>query len=347
MKEADQKYMRRCFELARKGLGFTRTNPLVGSVIVHHGRIIGEGYHHAFGGPHAEVLAIGSVEDPSLLSESTLYCSLEPCSHQGKTPPCAELIVQKGIPRVVVANMDPFPSVNGRGIARLREAGVEVRIGCLEEEGRFLNRRFFTFVEKRRPFVVLKWAQTRDGFIDPERAPGDPVGPNWITDEVCRTLVHKWRSEEAAILAGTNTIIADDPGLNVRRWKGEQPLRVSIDRSGRIPDSARILDGTQATLIFTGPGVHIGGKTRSIPLAADVGLGAVLEALFEQKIISLFVEGGAGILRSFIREGLWDEARVFTASFDYGGGVEAPDPACQPEEETTLHFANLKLYRNH
>ena len=199
--------MRRCFELARKGLGMTMANPLVGAVIVHDDRIIGEGYHHEYGGPHAEVNAIRSVKDPSLLSHSTLYCSLEPCSHHGKTPPCSILIHQKGLRRVVVSNLDPFPSVNGKGIKYLEDAGLEVERGCLEEEGFHLNRRFFHYVIYKRPYVILKWARTADGFIDHERKPGDMEGPAWISNEVCRTLVHKWRSEESAIMVGTNTVL--------------------------------------------------------------------------------------------------------------------------------------------
>jgi len=191
MSDRDEFYMRRCLDLAGKGLGLTRTNPLVGCVVVHNDRIIGEGYHHEFGGPHAEVLALRSVKNQELLSESTLYCNLEPCSHQGKTPPCTLLITRKRIRRVVIANTDPFPSVNGRGVAHMRESGIEVETGCLKEEGYSLNRRFFHFHIKKRPWVVLKWAQTSDGFMDVVREPGDPVGTNWITDDVSRTLVHK------------------------------------------------------------------------------------------------------------------------------------------------------------
>ena len=199
---SDEIYMRRCFELARKGLGLTRSNPLVGSVIVHNDRIIGEGYHHEFGGPHAEVNAIRSVKDTSLLADSTIYINLEPCSHFGKTPPCSLLITQKGIRRVVISNEDPFPEVNGAGIKALRENGVEVVVGVLREEGYNLNRRFFVYNTKMRPYIILKWAQTQDGFIDLVRQPEDREGPKWITSEVCRTLVHKWRTEEASIMVG-------------------------------------------------------------------------------------------------------------------------------------------------
>ena len=339
--EKDNIYMRRCFELARKGLGMTRTNPLVGSVIVHNEKIIGEGFHHEFGGPHAEVNAIRSVKDRTLLPQSTLYCSLEPCAHHGKTPPCSMMIKQNGIGRVVISNSDPFPSVNGEGIRIMKDSGIEVETRCLAEEGYHLNRRFFRYLTSKRPYVVLKWAQTTDGFIDLEREPGESEGPRWITDKVNRTLVHKWRSEEAAIMVGTNTVITDNPSLNVRRWTGENPIRITMDRSGRLPDGAHILDGKQDTMIFTGVPGKYSGKTRSIHIDPSYELGDVLEELHDQKVISLFVEGGARLLTSFIEAGLWDEARVFTGKMAFSQGVGAPNLAIAPEE--TLYFSDTKL----
>jgi diaminohydroxyphosphoribosylaminopyrimidine deaminase/5-amino-6-(5-phosphoribosylamino)uracil reductase len=333
--------MRRCFELARKGLGMTKTNPLVGSVIVHNDRIIGEGFHHEFGGPHAEVNAIRSVKDSTLLPQSTLYCSLEPCAHHGKTPPCSMMIKQKGIGRVVISNTDPFPSVNGEGVRFMKESGIEVDTDCLAEEGYDLNRRFLCYLTRKRPYVILKWAQTTDGFIDLEREPGESEGPRWITDKVNRTLVHKWRSEEAAIMVGTNTVVTDNPVLNVRRWTGENPIRITMDRSGRLPAGAHILDGKQDTMIFTGIPGKYSGKTRSIHIDPSYELGYVLEELYEQKVISLFVEGGARLLTSFIEAGLWDEARVFTGKMAFSQGVDAPDLAMAPEE--TLYFSDTKL----
>ncbi len=339
--------MRRCFELARKGLGFTRTNPLVGSVIVYNDRIIGEGYHHEFGGPHAEVNAIRSVKDQSLLPQSTLYCSLEPCAHYGKTPPCSMLIQQKGIRRVVISNKDPFPSVNGLGVSQMEQAGVTVDTGCLEEEGYQLNRRFFHFHQKRRPYIILKWAQTQDGFIDVIRDPGDPIGTTWITGEVSRTLVHKWRSEEASIMIGTNTVITDNPMLNVRRWTGDQPVRITLDRKGRISHDSKILDGSQDTIVFTGVPGKYSGRTRSIYVDPSYDLESLMEELYDQHIVSVFVEGGAKLLESFLESGLWDEARVFTGKMCFGQGVKAPEPGTEPIERLRLRETMLEVFMNH
>lgn len=346
MTEKDKIYMRRCFELARKGLGLTRTNPLVGCVIVHNDRIIGEGYHHEYGGPHAEVNAIRSVKDPSLFPEATLYANLEPCAHHGKTPPCSMLIHQKGIRRVVISNPDPFPSVNGLGIKHMEDAGINVVTGCLEEEGCDLNRRFFVYQKRKRPYVILKWAQTVDGFIDLEREPGDHVGTNWITGEVCRTLVHKWRSEEAAIMVGTNTIITDNPRLNIRRWTGDHPVRVTIDRNGRLSDNAYILDGSQDTIVFTGVPGKYSGRTRSIRVDPSYDLRDLLEELYDQQIISVFVEGGAKLHESFITSGLWDEARVFTGKMSFSQGVRAPELKEIPDETLNFHDTILNSYKN-
>jgi diaminohydroxyphosphoribosylaminopyrimidine deaminase/5-amino-6-(5-phosphoribosylamino)uracil reductase len=344
--EQDCNYMRRCFELARKGLGFTRTNPLVGCVIVHGDRIIGEGYHHEFGGPHAEVNAIRSVKNTDLLPESTLYCSLEPCAHHGKTPPCSMLIRQKQIPRVVISLLDPFPSVNGMGAKQLNDAGIQVETGCLREEGALVNRRFLTYLLKRRPYVILKWAQTSDGFMDLVREPGDPVGTNWISGPVCRTLVHKWRAEESAIMVGSGTIITDNPRLNLRRWAGDHPVRVTIDRNGRIPASAHILNGSQDTIVFTSISGHHSGKTRSIRIDPSYGIAEILEELYEQKIVSVLVEGGATLLNAFLREGLWDEARVLTGAMTFSQGVRAPLMSKDPDEETEISGTRLELYTN-
>ncbi|MEN8157262.1 MAG: bifunctional diaminohydroxyphosphoribosylaminopyrimidine deaminase/5-amino-6-(5-phosphoribosylamino)uracil reductase RibD [Bacteroidota bacterium] len=346
MKERDEIYMRRCFELARKGLGMTRTNPLVGSIIVHQDRIIGEGYHHEFGGPHAEVNAIRAVKDPSLLTESTLYCNLEPCSHHGKTPPCCTLISQKGVRRVVISNLDPNPSVNGEGVKQMEEAGIEVISGCLEEEGGRLNRRFFHFHGLKRPYVILKWAKTQDGFLDLMREPGDPVGTNWITDDVSRTLVHKWRSEEAAVMVGTNTVNTDNPRLNIRRWTGVNPVRVTLDRNGRLTGDAKIFDGTQDTIVFTDDPGKYSGKIRSIHVDPSYDLVELMEELYDQKIISVFVEGGAKLHRSFLDSGLWDEARVFTGKMSFSQGVEAPEIGLDPVEKLAFRDTTLELFIN-
>jgi diaminohydroxyphosphoribosylaminopyrimidine deaminase/5-amino-6-(5-phosphoribosylamino)uracil reductase len=338
--------MRRCFDLARKGLGFTRTNPLVGCVIVWRDRIIGEGYHHKFGGPHAEVNAIRAVKDPELLRESVLYCNLEPCSHHGKTPPCSVLIRQKGIPEVVIANTDPFASVNGRGIRQLEEGGVKVRTGCLAQEGIELNRRFFHFHQKKRPYVILKWAQTTDGFLDLSRQPGDPVGTNWITGEVCRTLVHKWRAEESSIMVGTQTVVTDNPQLNLRRWKGDPPVRITLDRNGRLPEGSKILDGSQDTLVFTGVPGKYSGRTRSIVLEPSYSLEDLMEELHDLQILSVFVEGGARLLQSFLDTGLWDEARVLTGRISFSQGVKAPVMPEKPREQFVFQNTRVELYQN-
>lgn len=339
--------MRRCFELARKGIGFTRTNPLVGSVIVYKDHIIGEGYHHEFGGPHAEVNAIRSVKDPSLLPHSTLYCSLEPCAHHGKTPPCSMLIHQKGIRRVVISNTDPFPSVNGQGIRQMEEAGIKVETACLEEEGYQLNRRFFHFHQMKRPYVIMKWAQTQDGFMDVVREPGDPVVTNWITGKESRTLVHKWRSEEASIMVGTNTVITDNPRLNVRRWTGDQPVRITIDRKGRISPDANILDGTQDTIVFTGVPGKYSGRTRSVLVDPSYDIEDLMQELFDQHLISVFVEGGASLIASFLKSGIWDEARVFTGKMAFSQGVRAPVIQKDPVEKLMFKETLLEVFMNH
>lgn len=346
MYSTDEIYMLRCFELASQGLGLTKTNPLVGSVIVHNNNIIGEGYHHEYGGPHAEVNAIRSVKDKSLLSESTIYVSLEPCSHFGKTPPCSALIIKNKIPRAVISNTDPNPSVSGKGISALRDAGIEVVEGILAEKGAILNRRFLTFHSKKRPYIILKWAETSDGFIDIDRQEGDPVGTNWITDEVARTLVHKWRSEEAGLMVGTNTIIADDPRLNVRRWTGNSPLRIAFDRNGRVPESANILDNSQDTLIFTCVPEKYSGKTKTVQIDHDYLLKDILSELYDQKILSVLVEGGQKIHQAFIESGLWDEARVFKGKMMFSHGVKAPKIATQANEIIDFEASQLMIYNN-
>lgn len=342
----DEVYMRRCIELASHGLGLTKTNPLVGSVIVHNDRIIGEGYHHEYGGPHAEVMAIRQVKDKSLLKDSTIYINFEPCSHYGKTPPCCVLIHKHEIPRVVIANTDPFPSVSGEGIEYLRNAGAEVVVGVLEKEGAFLNRRFLTFHQKKRPYILLKWAETMDGYIDISRSADDPVGTNWITDEVSRTLVHKWRSEESGLMVGTNTIIADNPKLNVRRWTGNSPLRITFDRNGNIPVNAHILDSSQDTLVFSCMHEQYSGMLNSVMIDHDFSMEDVLNELYEQKVQSIMVEGGRKIHETFITENLWDEARVFKGKMKFSQGIKAPHIHGKPDEIIDFQGSKLKVFYN-
>ena len=324
--QTDELYMRRCLQLARCGEAGAAPNPMVGAVVVCDGRIIGEGYHRRCGGPHAEVNAIGSVRRPELLPRSTMYVSLEPCAHYGKTPPCADLIVAKRIPRVVVGCRDSFSQVDGRGIERLRQAGVEVRVGVLEEECRRLNRRFFTFHERRRPWVTLKWAQTADGFIDRRRTPAE--APLCISTPLTQTLVHRLRAQRQAILVGTETALLDNPSLTLRLWPGPQPLRLVIDRRGRLPRSLRLFDEVAPTHVYT---------TESLP--------QIMADLYGRGIQSLLVEGGRRLLQSFIDEGLWDEARVETAPFRLGDGVPAPElRGAALTEEHTADGHRISLY---
>lgn len=324
MIEVEDKYMARCLQLARGGEGFVAPNPMVGAVVVHDGQIIGEGYHRQFGGPHAEVNAIASVSHPELLSDSTLYVSLEPCSHYGKTPPCAELIIKKHIPRVVVACMDPFPQVSGHGVEMLRNAGVEVVTGVLESEAKKLNKAFMTFQEKHRPYIILKWAQSADGFIDKLRNEATD-SKAVISTDATRRHVHKLRTEVAAILVGTRTALLDDPSLTVRHWIGKNPVRLAVDRTLKIPENYHLLDGTVPTILFTEkegktiPGVEYEQVDFVQPLVPQI-----LDSLYRRKLNSLLVEGGTMLLNQFIEMHLWDEARVETGKMKLGRGVKAP-----------------------
>ncbi len=321
----DEHYMQRCIDLARKGQGYVAPNPLVGCVIVHDKKIIGEGFHRQFGGPHAEVNAIDSVKNPNLLPHSTLYVNLEPCCHFGKTPPCTDLIVQKKIKKVVVGCVDPFDSVAGKGIFRLRDHGCEVETGIMKEECLRLNKRFFVYHEKKRPFVILKWAQTADGFIDSLRAPESAIRPTWITTEKLRMLVHKWRSEEASIMVGTETVRKDNPGLNVRDWSGKQPIRVIIDKDLTLPPAVKVLDGSQNTLVFNRQKDEKKKNTSFIKIPFDeMTLRRILKHLHQEGIQSLFVEGGQNLLQGFIDQDIWDEARVFGGPKFFGDGTRAP-----------------------
>ena len=328
MIDKDESFMKRCFQLATNGMGCVAPNPMVGAVIVHDGRIIGEGWHRQWGGPHAEVNAVASVLDKSLLCNSTIYVSLEPCSHYGKTPPCAKLLVDCGFPRVVVANMDPFPLVSGRGVQMLRDSGAVVETGLLEAEGWELNRRFFTFHTKHRPYVILKWAQTANGFM--ASAGG---GRLFISNPVSSVLVHKLRAEEAAILVGTNTAMLDNPKLTVRDYSGKNPVRVLIDRRLCVPDSFNIYNDEAKTIVFTEAdscNMHVGDNVHFVCAPFDsngVDLNFVMETLYNTNLQSLIVEGGASLLNSFVRDGFVDECRVETnLSLSVADGLRAPQP---------------------
>lgn len=320
----EEKYMARCIELARGGAGHTAPNPMVGAVIVHKGKIIGEGFHRKCGEAHAEVNAVASVRDEALLRDSTIYVSLEPCSHYGKTPPCAELIIKKGIPRVVVGTLDPFPEVSGRGVRMLREAGIEVVTGVLEEEARALNPAFMTFQMRKRPYIYLKWAQSADGFLDVWREDASEPPVRLSSAETLRR-VHRLRSEVAAILVGTRTALLDNPSLTVRHWAGRSPVRVVLDRMLKLPVDAHLLDGTVRTLVFTA--LEVESRPNVEYVRIDFGqevLPQVLHYLAGQHLNSLMVEGGARLLAGFLDAGLWDEAWVETAPVVLGAGVKAP-----------------------
>lgn len=321
----DKIYMQRCIELARNGELSVSPNPMVGCVIVYENKIIGEGYHQKFGEAHAEVNAINAVKDEELLKKSTLYVNLEPCAHYGKTPPCSDLIVKKGIPRVVIANVDPYSKVAGKGIEKLRNAGCIVDAGILEEEGYDLNKFFFTSHQKKRPYIILKWAESADGYIDKIRSKDDPVGPNWITNENSRQLVHKWRAQCQAIMVGANTVKKDNPALNVRTWPGENPVRVIFDRDMDIPQWAAVFDQSIPTLVFTFQKQESINNLEYVTLNKTENiLTGILNNLYQRNIISLFVEGGTRLLQSFIDQNLWDEARVFRGNRNFNEGIPSP-----------------------
>lgn len=338
-----KKYMERCFQLAENGHGMTRPNPLVGAVIVHNGKIIGEGFHREYGGPHAEVFAIQSVKDQSLLADSTLYINLEPCAHHGNTPPCADLIIEKKIPRVVISNRDPFPEVNGKGIEKLKDAGVEVITGIEEKKGEALNRRFFTFHKNKRPYIVLKWAQSKDGFLDVERK-ADEKGVHWISHPDTKKLVHKWRSEEAAVLVGANTAQTDNPALSVREIHGPQPTRILIDPNERVDPENRIFDGSLKTIVF-GKDNRISGNTEWIDVLHKSSLvPEILKALHKRNIQSVLVEGGTFTLTEFIRSGCWDEARIITGDTHLLKGTKAPNIGVKPTESYTFGNDQIEIF---
>ena len=320
----DERYMRRCFELAKKGLGYVAPNPMVGAVIVHDGKIIGEGFHRKYGEAHAEVNAVNSVEDKSLLKESTIYVSLEPCSHWGKTPPCAKLLIESQFKRVVISNLDPFPEVSGRGIKMLRDAGIEVVTGILEKEGYEINKRFFTFHTKHRPYIILKWAQSNDGFIA-----GKDGKQVMISTEETRRTVHRWRSEEMGILVGSNTAILDNPSLTVRYWHGKNPTRIVLDRELKVPKESKIFDNSAPTLLFTTKeATGYPDNVRIIQMNTcqqRFDMEEVMTELYNHKIQSVIVEGGKQILESFLKLHLYDELRIETnKNLMIGEGIEAP-----------------------
>jgi len=320
-----EQYMQRCLELAANGLGNVAPNPMVGCVIVHEGKIIGEGFHQRFGEAHAEVNAINTViqkHGEGILSKSQLYVSLEPCTHHGKTPPCASLIIDKKIPEVFIGCQDPFAEVNGNGIRKLQEAGIKVQSGILENECKDLNKRFFIFHEKRRPYIILKWAQSMDQYMAAKELTEDN---RWISNEYSRKLTHKWRTEEQAILVGSNTVTADNPRLSSRDWIGKDPLRVVIDPLDSLDPSSAVFDNSVPTLVFNESKKMLKEKTEWIAIDFSKNqLSFILEQLYARKIQSVIIEGGAFTLKQFIMQNLWDEARIFIADKFLNDGVKAP-----------------------
>jgi len=319
--------MQRCFELAALGAGSVAPNPLVGSVIVHNEKIIGEGYHQKYGDPHAEVNAINAVKDKSLLSEATIYVNLEPCAHHGKTPPCTDLIVSHKLKRVVISNRDPFEQVDGKGIDRLKNAGIEVTTGVLEKKGRWLNRRFFTFHEKKRPYVILKFAQTIDGYLDSFRTEEDNEEPLKITSDQMNRLVHKWRSEESSILVGRNTVLLDNPSLTTRLWPGKNPLRLVIDPELQIKEDKKVMCDGNHTWIFNALKTDYCENNLCYIQINDASEfhTEILTYLYKSDIQSVIIEGGAATLSRFIEAKMWDEARIITGQIRIGVGISAPD----------------------
>lgn len=332
----EEKYMRRCIELAKNGLCNVSPNPMVGAVIVCDGRIIGEGYHIRCGDAHAEVNAIRSVKEVSLLKRSTIYVSLEPCSHYGKTPPCADLIIEMQIPRIVIGCQDPYSQVAGRGIQKLRDAGREVIVGVLEEECRLLIRRFTTFNILHRPYIILKWAESADHFIDIERTDGKPM---ILSSPLTSMLVHKKRAVADAIMVGRRTALLDNPSLTVRNWYGHNPMRIVLDRTLSLPTSLQILDGSTSTLIFTEKEHPSRENVTYIPLDFTQNpLPEIMNVLHQRKVQSLLVEGGNLLLQSFIDTGLWDEAFVEKCPSKLHSGVKAPEISDNFSYSTTEHF---------
>jgi len=344
--KVQEKYIKRCIELAKNGLGTTYPNPLVGCVIVFENKIIGEGWHIKSGESHAEVIAIESVKNKELLSSSTLYVSLEPCSHFGKTPPCADLILKYNIPNVVIGTIDPNSKVAGKGIQKLIDAEVNVTVGILEKECNELNKRFFTFHKKNRPYIILKWAESSDGFISPKNK--SEQKPVWISNEYSRQLVHKWRSEEQAILVGTQTILDDNPTLTVREWVGENPIRVVIDKENNIDSSSNVYDNQAKTIVFSNKEINSNFDTiQYIKIDFDKNsTQAIADKLFENNIQSIIIEGGRKTIQSFIDADLWDEARVFIGEINLIEGTKAPELNRSFHSKVTVKNDTLLTYRN-
>ena len=331
----DEKYIKRCLLIAKNGLSASMPNPSVGAVIVVHNQIIGEGFTSAYGGNHAEVNAINSVKDKSLLKNATIYVSLEPCSHFGKTPPCCDLIIKNRIPNVVIGISDPNEKVAGNGIKKLIEAGKNVTVGVLEAECWEANKRFFTFHQKKRPYIILKWAESQDGFIAPDFK--EKKEPFWITNSFSQQLSHKWRSEEQAILVGTKTVIDDNPGLTTRNWFGKNPIRIVIDKNNRIPKNSKIFDNQAKTFVLN-----------SEIISFDKNIAQqIAQFLFQQEIQSVIIEGGTKTLQTFINENIWDEARIFKGNIFIKEGIKSPVFEGNLESKTNILNDQLLIFSHY
>ena len=339
MSKQDQQFMRRALELADWGRGSVSPNPMVGCVIVQEGKLIGEGFHQVYGGPHAEVNAVNSVENLELLKNSTVYVTLEPCAHWGKTPPCADLLVEKGVKKVVIAAHDSNPLVGGKGIQLLKNAGIEVETGVLEKEARWQNRRFFTQIEKHRAYVILKWAQTQDGFVARK-----DFSSKWISGGLSRQLVHKWRAEEDAVLVGKNTAHYDNPGLNVRSWVGKNPLRIVLDSKLDLSQDLKLFDRSISTICYNSIKSQSSENLDFVDLGNEFSMADILDDLYARKIQSLIVEGGSRVLAQFIETGLWDEARVFTGKSHFNQGIPSPILNQNPSETLSIGEDILNIY---
>ena len=345
-----EKYIKRCIQLAKNGLGTTYPNPMVGSVIVLNDKIIGEGWHQKAGEPHAEVHAINSVKNKSLLKKATIYVSLEPCSHYGKTPPCANLIVESGIKKVVIGIIDSNSKVSGRGVKHLLENGCDVAVGILEQECFNLNKRFFTYHKYKRPFIILKWAETADGFIDKLRTENSENSPNWISNSYSQQLVHKMRAEEQAILVGTNTALNDNPSLTVRNWAGENPIRIVLDRDSKIPTNYNLLDDESKTIVFSEVKNSADSFENVIFEQIDFSKNVpeqICEVLYKYEIQSVIIEGGKQTLQSFIDANFWMEGFVMLGDIELKNGKKAPEIKKAPFKTEFILNDTLNMYKNY
>ena len=337
----DEVFMRRALELAELGRGTVSPNPLVGSVVVHDSKIIGEGWHKKFGEAHAEVNAINSVKDHGVLKKSTVYVNLEPCSHTGKTPPCVDMLISHRVQKVVIANLDSNPLVSGEGVRKLRSAGIEVISGILDKAGHELNKRFFTFIEKKRPYIILKWAETADGFLAREN-----YESKWISNEHSRQLTHKWRSEEDAILVGAKTAAHDNPQLNVRDWTGRNPVRIVADRFLKLSDKLHVFDRKQTTILYNVLKHEEHPNLVLSRIDEENFIDNLITDLFKRNIQSVLVEGGATTLNLFIERGLWDEARIFQSPRVFEKGIPAPAIRGRLHGSHSILSDTLRIVRN-